>query len=279
MPLTAPDAKIETLLAGRHIAALATQNADGSIQLTAVWYLYEGGTLYVATSSQLRKARNVAARPQVSLMVDTRHGGADRGVTAIGRAELISGDAARAIALRLHRRYLSEAALVDHLTEHGDRPPPKGTPKPKPALAGLARFGEPLIAPFRVAVTAAIKVPGQLVKHPRDFGVVARHFAARQAQVVGFTPADLEMAFRDRDGTAAQRIGYFETGFGHWLKKYINGAAGRRGSGRRPRRQSQGPPPVEAAPGSLPSARPATCKVRRARGSRRRCQARAGCAA
>ena len=113
MPLTAPDAKIESLLAGRYIAALATANPDGSIQLTAVWYLYEGGSLYVATSSQLRKARNVAARPQVSLMVDTRHGGADRGVTAIGRAEIISGDAARAIALRLHRRYLSEAALAD----------------------------------------------------------------------------------------------------------------------------------------------------------------------
>lgn len=113
MALTAPDAKIEKLLTGRYIAALATQNEDGSIQLTAVWYLYEDGCLFVATSSQLRKARNIAARPQVSLMVDTRHGGADRGVTAIGRAELISGDAAKAIALRLHRRYLSEAALAD----------------------------------------------------------------------------------------------------------------------------------------------------------------------
>ncbi len=113
MALTAPDAKIEKLLAGRHIAALATINPDGSPQLTAVWYLYEDGKLYIATSSQLRKARNITARPQASLMVDTRRGGADRGVTAIGRAELISGDAAQAIALRLHRRYLSEAALAD----------------------------------------------------------------------------------------------------------------------------------------------------------------------
>ncbi len=113
MALTAPDANIQKLLAGRHIAALATHNDDGSIQLTAVWYLYEDGRLYVATSSQLRKARNIAARPQASLMVDTRHGGADRGVTAIGHAELLTGDAAHTLALRVHRRYLSEGALAD----------------------------------------------------------------------------------------------------------------------------------------------------------------------
>jgi len=113
MALTAPDANITALLNGRHIAALATQNDDGSIHLTAVWYLYDGGKLYVTTSSRLRKARNLAARSRASLMVDTRRGGADRGVTAIGRAEIVTGDEARAIALRVHRRYLSAAALAD----------------------------------------------------------------------------------------------------------------------------------------------------------------------
>jgi ABC-type transporter Mla maintaining outer membrane lipid asymmetry ATPase subunit MlaF/ABC-type transporter Mla maintaining outer membrane lipid asymmetry permease subunit MlaE len=72
-----------------------------------------------------------------------------------------------------------EAALVDHLAEHGDRPPPQGKAPEKRALAGLARVGEPLIAPFRVAMTAAIKAPGQLVKHPRDFAIVARRVLAQ----------------------------------------------------------------------------------------------------
>lgn len=113
MALTGPDAKMTELLNGRRIAALATENDDGSIQLTAVWYLFEGGKLHVATFSRSRKARNVAARPKASLMVDTREGGADRGVTAMGRAELVSGDEAHRINLRIHRRYLSEAALAD----------------------------------------------------------------------------------------------------------------------------------------------------------------------
>lgn len=101
MALTAPDANITALLDGRRIAALATENDDGSIQLTAVWYLFADGHLYVAIFSRSRKARNVAARPKASLMVDTREGGADRGVTAMGRAELISGDEAHAINERI----------------------------------------------------------------------------------------------------------------------------------------------------------------------------------
>ena len=47
------------LLEGRHIAALATIRSDGLIHLTAVWYLYEDGLLYVATGSHTRQVRNV----------------------------------------------------------------------------------------------------------------------------------------------------------------------------------------------------------------------------
>jgi hypothetical protein len=70
----------EELLRGRYIAALGTENADGTIHLTAVWYLFEDGHLFVATSSKSRKARNIAARARVSLMVDVRKPAAERGV-------------------------------------------------------------------------------------------------------------------------------------------------------------------------------------------------------
>jgi ABC-type transporter Mla maintaining outer membrane lipid asymmetry ATPase subunit MlaF/ABC-type transporter Mla maintaining outer membrane lipid asymmetry permease subunit MlaE len=67
-----------------------------------------------------------------------------------------------------------EATLVDHLAQHGDRAPPAGTPKPRTLGSKLVRFAEPVLAPFRVAVVAASRVPGQLVHHPRDFAIVAR---------------------------------------------------------------------------------------------------------
>jgi len=67
-----------------------------------------------------------------------------------------------------------EAALVDHLAEHGDTAPPQGTPRQRSFAQRMAPVIEPFVAPFRVAVTAAARVPGQLIHFPRDFGVVAR---------------------------------------------------------------------------------------------------------
>jgi len=107
------DPTLQEILRGRYIAALGTENADGTIHLTAVWYLFEDGYLWVATSSKSRKARNLMARPKGSLMVDVRKPGAERGVTAVGRMDLISGDQSREINRRIHCRYMSAAALSD----------------------------------------------------------------------------------------------------------------------------------------------------------------------
>ncbi len=98
---------------GRYIATLATENADGTIHLTAVWYLYQDGDLLIATSSTTRKARNIAARAKASLMVDVRKPGAERGVSGSGKAELISGELSAEINRRIHSRYMSAAAMTD----------------------------------------------------------------------------------------------------------------------------------------------------------------------
>ena len=113
MPTKTLDPKLQELLRGRYIATLGTENSDGSIHLTAVWYLFESGSLYVATSSKTQKARNVAARPKASLMVDSRKPGTERGVTASGKVEVISGEQSEEINRRIHSRYLSAEAMSD----------------------------------------------------------------------------------------------------------------------------------------------------------------------
>ena len=113
MPTKTLDPTFQEFLQGRHIATLATENSDGTIHLTAVWYVFESGSLFVATSSKTQKARNVTARPKASLMVDIRRPGKERGVTAVGKVEVISGDQSRSINRRVHSRYMSAAAISD----------------------------------------------------------------------------------------------------------------------------------------------------------------------
>jgi F420H(2)-dependent biliverdin reductase len=113
MPIQTLDPTLQEFLQGRRIATLGTENADGTIHLTAVWYLFESGSLFIATSSKTQKARNVVARPKASLMVDARKPGTERGVTAAGNADVISGDQSKEINRRIHSRYLSAAAMSD----------------------------------------------------------------------------------------------------------------------------------------------------------------------
>ena len=100
MPTQTLDPTSQELLRGPYIAALGTENADGTIHLTAVWYL-EDGHLFIATSSKSRKARNIVARARASLMVDVRKPGAERGVNGAEKAELISGEQSEEINRRI----------------------------------------------------------------------------------------------------------------------------------------------------------------------------------
>ena len=107
------DPMVRELLQGRYIACLGTENPDGSLHLVSVWYLFDGESFYLATSSRSRKARNLQARQRASLMIDSRDPVASRGVTAMGTAQLLSGEPSREWNSRIHHRYLNQLALAD----------------------------------------------------------------------------------------------------------------------------------------------------------------------
>lgn len=107
------ESSIRELLEGRHYATLATQNDDGSIHLTPVWYLFEDSQFFVATSSSSRKARNLRAHPTASLLVDIRKPGAERWVSGSGPAEILKGQESKEINAKIHGRYLTEEARID----------------------------------------------------------------------------------------------------------------------------------------------------------------------
>jgi PPOX class probable F420-dependent enzyme len=107
------DPLVRQLLDARHVASLASENPDGSIHMVAVWYWFDEGSLFVATSSRSRKARNLQARPKVSLMIDARDPAASCGINLAGTAQILTGDTSRKRNDEIHRRYLSPAALAD----------------------------------------------------------------------------------------------------------------------------------------------------------------------
>jgi PPOX class probable F420-dependent enzyme len=107
------DALVRQLLEGRFIASFATQNPDSSIHVVAVWYLFDGGHVYVGTSSRSRKARNLLTSSRVSVMIDSRDVASSRGVNVAGTAQILTGDASRQSNAKIHRKYLSEAARAD----------------------------------------------------------------------------------------------------------------------------------------------------------------------
>ena len=107
------DALVRQLLDGRYVASLATANSDGSIHMVAVWYWFDGTDIFVATSGRSRKARNLRSSAKGSLMIDARDPGASFGVNISGEAQILTGDLSREWNAKVHRKYLSEAALAD----------------------------------------------------------------------------------------------------------------------------------------------------------------------
>jgi len=108
-----PTDSMRQLVAERRYAVLATHNADRSIHLTPVWYLFENGTFYVQSLASDRKARNVASRPDATIVVDARRPGSERWVSAAGPADLLAGEESRAINARIGRRYLTAEGMAD----------------------------------------------------------------------------------------------------------------------------------------------------------------------
>jgi hypothetical protein len=104
--------EIADVLGQRLAAALGTLNEDGSIHLTYLLFLYEDGQFFLETSSVTRKARNIAARGQASILV---HGTASSGrslmVEAEGTARLIELPEAHEVNHRIRAKYIVPDAV------------------------------------------------------------------------------------------------------------------------------------------------------------------------
>jgi len=87
-------------------AVVGTLNADGSIHLAFVLFLWRDERFYFETASSTRKARNIAARGTASFAIE----GKGFMAMAEGHGRVIEGDEAHELNRTLRRKYLTEAA-------------------------------------------------------------------------------------------------------------------------------------------------------------------------
>jgi len=106
--------EIDDVLQQRLTATVGTLNADGSVHLAYVIFLYADGRLYFETASMTRKARNATRRGQLSMIVQGRAGsGRHLMVAAEGTARVLDGESAREINHRLRAKYIKPSVLAD----------------------------------------------------------------------------------------------------------------------------------------------------------------------
>lgn len=101
------------LLTARLIANLATINRDGTAHVVAMWFLWDGNAVLSPTSRATRKAKNIARDPRATVMVDDSRGGFDlRGLTIVGRAEIVEAPRSFELNRMVHRKYVTERGLA-----------------------------------------------------------------------------------------------------------------------------------------------------------------------
>jgi PPOX class probable F420-dependent enzyme len=103
---TMSQAQVEEFLQVPRFAVAGTNRVNGAPQLTPVWYLYENGHVYVSTSVNSAKYRNLSRDPRICICIAAQHPDA-RAVMIYGAVELIPEDSAWSddIRWRLTRRY------------------------------------------------------------------------------------------------------------------------------------------------------------------------------
>ena len=104
-------AELRSFLDQRRCAVLATHDSGGTIHLTPIWFLFEGGWFYFESSSTSRKVKNVEESPSASVVVDAREPGRERWVSASGPVEIVRDAESASINSRIRRRYLAKPAL------------------------------------------------------------------------------------------------------------------------------------------------------------------------
>ena len=101
------EARVQSFLATKDVVVLATVQATGAPLAMPMWFLHEPAALTMISVGDTQKVRNIRRDGRVCVVAEAvGAGGAIRGVTVQGRAELLAdGPERRALIGRFHEKY------------------------------------------------------------------------------------------------------------------------------------------------------------------------------
>jgi hypothetical protein len=110
------DPAVSVFLDQAMVALLATRSPAGRPFLTPLWFVADGGTLYLTTGRETRAARNVTRHPEVTVLLGGERGGGDTVLRLRGTATCHAGLPPWRILVRIAvKYYVAPAALAVEL--------------------------------------------------------------------------------------------------------------------------------------------------------------------
>jgi PPOX class probable F420-dependent enzyme len=115
-PMAMSDQETAAFLSLPLIARLATVRANGTPQLTPMWFLYDDGVVYMTTRSHAAKVNHIRKNPNVAVVVDVMDEPYKNRIVTIEGTAVVEPDPEKKMTTRLRRKYMGEGE------------PPKGFP-------------------------------------------------------------------------------------------------------------------------------------------------------
>jgi PPOX class probable F420-dependent enzyme len=98
--------EMEAFLAKPLIARLALVRANGSPQVTPMWFLYEDGILYMSTRVDRAKVKHIKANPRVAVAIDVMEAPLKNKIVIMeGTAELLP-TGVKELTTKIYRKYM-----------------------------------------------------------------------------------------------------------------------------------------------------------------------------
>ncbi len=118
--MTLRDARVQRFLQKSMVTPLATLSASAQPHLTPLWFVHDGGKLYMNTRAASPAARDIAANPNVVLLFDAERGRRSGQVLRIRGTARLRKSLGLRVLLRFAAKYhLSPGGLRNLLSHLG----------------------------------------------------------------------------------------------------------------------------------------------------------------